>query len=229
MEVKQLTGIGKRETNQDLIYVDKLESDASFFLIADGMGGYEKGDEAARIVTENIFTFLNFVGSINKQNIQQAVQKANLAIKQFNSKNNIKSGATIGGIIVVENTVHLFWIGDVMIYQINKENVLFQTRSHTLVNSLLETESIKEEKSLEKYKHIVTRSISGKPSESSIGYQLIQFSKDDSFIICSDGVHNTVSLEQILMYINQENGLQQLEREFLKDSQDNYSIITIGF
>ena len=116
-----------------------------------------------------------------------------------------------------------------MIYQINKENVLFQTRSHTLVNSLLETESIKEEKSLEKYKHIVTRSISGKPSESSIGYQLIQFSKDDSFIICSDGVHNTVSLEQILMYINQENGIQQLEREFLKDSQDNYSIITIGF
>lgn len=229
MEVKQLTGIGKRESNQDLICVDKLESDASFFLIADGMGGYEKGDEAARIVTENIFTFLNFVGRINEQNIQQAVQKANLAIKQFNSKNKIKSGATIGGIILVENTVHLFWIGDVMIYQIKKENVLFQTRSHTLVNSLLETESIKEEKSLEKYKHIVTRSISGKPSESSIGYQLIQFSKDDSFIICSDGVHNTVSVEQLLMYINQENGLQELEREFLKDSQDNYSIITIGF
>ncbi|MCT3991457.1 serine/threonine-protein phosphatase [Elizabethkingia anophelis] len=229
MEVKQLTGIGKRESNQDLIYVDKLESDASFFLIADGMGGYEKGDEAARIVTENIFTFLNYVDRINEQNIQQAVQKANLAIKQFNSKNNIKSGATIGGIIVVENTVHLFWIGDVMIYQINRENVLFQTRSHTLVNSLLETESIREEKSLEKYRHIVTRSISGKPSESSIGYQLIQFSKEDSFIICSDGVHNTVSVEQILMYINQENGLQQLEREFLKDSQDNYSIIIIDF
>lgn len=229
MEVKQLTGIGKRESNQDLIYVDKLESDASFFLIADGMGGYEKGDEAARIVTENIFTFLNFVGSINEQNIQQAVQKANLAIKQFNSKNNIKSGATIGGIIAVKNTVHLFWIGDVMIYQINKENVLFQTRSHTLVNSLLETESIKEEKSLEKYKHIVTRSISGKPSESSIGYQLIQFSEGDSFIICSDGVHNTVSVEQLLMYINQENGLQALEDKFFKEAQDNYSVITIRF
>lgn len=229
MEVKQLTGIGKRESNQDLIYVDKLESDASFFLIADGMGGYEKGDEAARIVTENIFTFLIFVGSINEQNIQQAVQKANLAIKQFNSKNNIKSGATIGGIIAVKNTVHLFWIGDVMIYQINKENVLFQTRSHTLVNSLLETESIKEEKSLEKYKHIVTRSISGKPSESSIGYQLIQFSEGDSFIICSDGVHNTVSVEQLLMYINQENGLQALEDKFFKEAQDNYSVITIRF
>ncbi len=227
MKVQQLTGTGKRESNQDFICIGGLESGASFFLIADGMGGYEKGDEAARIVSENIFTFLNFVESINEQNIQQAVQKANLAIKQFNTKNNIKSGATIGGIIVVENTVHLFWIGDVMIYQINKENVLFQTRSHTLVNSLIETESIKEEKSLEKYKHIVTRSISGKPSESSIGYQLIQFSEDDSFIICSDGVHNTVSVEQLLMEINQENGLQQLESQFLKGAQDNYSIIIV--
>lgn len=229
MKVQQLTGTGKRESNQDLIYVDKLESGASFFLIADGMGGYEKGDEAARIVTENIFTFLNFVGSINEQNIQQAVQKANLTIKQFNSKNNIKSGATIGGIIVEENAVHIFWVGDVMIYQINKDKVLFQTQCHTLVNSLLESESIKEEKSLEKYKHIVTRSISGQPSESSIGYQSIQFSEGDSFIICSDGVHNTVSVEQLLMYINQENGLQQLESQFLKDAQDNYSVITVIF
>jgi len=116
-----------------------------------------------------------------------------------------------------------------MVYQINKDKVLFQTKSHTLVNSLLESESINEEKSLEKYKHIVTRSISGKPSESSIGYQLIQFSEGDTFIICSDGVHNTVSVEQILMYIHQENGLQQLENQFLKDAQDNYSVITVAF
>lgn len=229
MQIQQLTGKGKRESNQDFICIDRLKSGASFFLIADGMGGYEKGDEAAKIVTENIFTFLNFVGSINEQNIQQAVQKANLAIKQFNNKNNIKSGATIGGIIVEENAVHIFWVGDVMIYQINKDKVLFRTQCHTLVNSLLESESIKEEKSLEKYKHIVTRSISGKPSESCIGYQSIQFSEGDSFIICSDGVHNTVSVEQILEYIKRRNGLQELESQFLKETQDNYSVITVIF
>ena len=209
--------------------MDKLESGASFFLIADGMCGYEKGDEAARIVSENIFTFPNFVECINEQNIQQAVQKANLAIKQFNIKNNIKSDATIDGIIVGKNNFHIFWVGDVMVYLINKDKVLFQTRSHTLINSLIESESIKEEKSLEKYKHIVTISISGKPSESSIGYQLIQFCEGYSFIIYSDGVHNTVSVEQLLMYINQENGLKQLESQFLKDAQDNYSIINLVF
>src|SRR5690606_32861401 len=123
MEAKQLTGTGKRDSNQDFICIDRLESGASFFLIADGMGGYEKGDEAAKIVSENIFTFLNYVDSINEKKIQQAVQKANLAIKQFSIKNNIKSGATVGGIIVEEDIAHIFWVGDVMVYQINKDNV----------------------------------------------------------------------------------------------------------
>lgn len=229
MKIQQLTGIGKRETNQDFICIERLESGASFFLIADGMGGYEKGDEAAKIVSENIFIFLNHVESISEQNIQQAVQKANLAIKQFNNKNNIKSGATIGGVILDKNIFYVFWVGDVMVYQINKDKVLFQTKSHTLVNSLLESSSIKEEKSLAKYKHIVTKSISGKPSESNIGYHSSVFSQDDMFIICSDGVHNAISVEQILLFTNKKNGLQELESQFLKNTQDNYSIITIGF
>ncbi len=229
MQIQQLTGIGKRESNQDFICIDRLESGAHFFLIADGMGGYEKGDVAAKIISENIFTFLNHVENISEQNIQQAVQKANLAIKQFNNKNSIKSGATIGAIIVDKNISHIFWVGDVMVYQINKDKILFQTKSHTLVNSLLESKSIKEEKSLERYKHIVTRSISGKPSESSIGYKSVQFSEYDLFIICSDGVHNTISIEQFLLFLNQKNGIQELESKFLKNTQDNYSIITIGF
>lgn len=229
MQIQQLTGIGKRESNQDFICVNKLESGPSFFLITDGMGAYQKGDEAAKIVSENIFTFLNHFENINEQKIQQAVQKANLAIKQFNTKNNIKSGATIGGIIVEKDIVHIFWIGDVAVYQINKNKVLSQTKSHTLINSLLESDNLKEEKSLDKYKHIVTKSISGKSSEPSIGYQSKTFSKDDSFIICSDGLHNLISIEQLLVFINQKSGLQELERQFLKEAQDNYSIITITF
>lgn len=229
MQIQQLTGRGRRESNQDFICIHRLESGASFFLIADGMGGYEKGDEAAKIVCENIFTFLNYAESINEQNIQKAVQKANLAIKQFNDKNNIKSGATIGGIIVDKNISHIFWVGDVMVSKINENKVLFQTKSHTMVNSLLESESIIEEKSLDKYKHIVTRSVSGKPSESTVGYQSVQLSKDDVFIICSDGVHNVISVEQILQYTFKEKGLQELEHQFLKEAEDNYSIITIRF
>ena len=179
MKVQQLTGAGIRKCNQDFICIGELKSGASFFLIADGMGGYDNGDEAARIVSENIFTFLNYADRIDKQHIQQAVQKANLAIKQFNIKNNIKSGATIGGVILEKKTYHIFWVGDVMVYQINKKNVMFQTKSHSLVNSLLQSNNITNVKSLDRYKHIVTRAIVGKPSESEIGFHSAALSKND--------------------------------------------------
>lgn len=227
MQIQQLTGKGQREANQDLISINRLKSGASFFLIADGMGGYEKGYKAAKIVSENIFKFLNYVESINEKNIQKAIQKANLAIKQFNKKNTIRSGATIGGIIMEDGIAHVFWAGDVMVYQINNNKVLFQTKSHTLVNSLVESETIKEEKNLENYKHIVTRSVSGKPSEPKIGYYSVRFSEDDLFVICSDGVHDRVSVEQILVYMSQENGLQKMKNQFLEEAQDNYSIISV--
>ena len=92
---------------------------------------------------------------------------------------------------------------------------------------MLESNSIKEEKSLEKYKHIVTRSVSGKPSESQIDYQTGKVSKDDLFIICSDGVHNIISIEQLIEYNKQIDGLQELEKTFLREAQDNYSIIFV--
>ena len=227
MQIEYISGIGKRETNQDIIYIDTLDSGASFFLIADGMGGYEKGDEAATIISESIFTFLNYVEKIDENAIQKAIQKANLAIKQFNTKNNIKSGATIGGIIIENNNSHLFWVGDVMIFQIREWDILFQSKSHTLINSLKESNNITDTKSIEKYRHVVTRSISGKPSESTIGYSFNSCFNKDLFIICSDGVHDTISIEKLIFMLKEGKSLKVIEQQLEKEAQDNYSLIIL--
>lgn len=228
MQVEYRSGIGKRETNEDVIYTGILNSGALFFMIADGMGGYEKGDEAAKIISESIFTFLNYAEKIDESAIQKSIQKANLAIKQFNTKNNIKSGATIGGIIIEGNSSHLFWVGDVMIFQIRKWKILFQSKSHTLINSLKESNNITDTKSIEKYRHIVTRSISGKPSESIIGYWFNHYSNNDLFIICSDGVHNTISMEKLIVMLSEEENLESIGQRLEKESLDNYSMIVIN-
>ena len=229
MKIQKFNGQGKRDTNQDLITISRFISGATFFLIADGMGGYDRGDEAASIVSENIFTYLNYAENINEQSIQQAIQKANLAIKQFNKTNGIKSGATIGGIIIDNDELHIFWVGDVMIFKIGKEGILFKTKSHTLVNSILESSLETDEKSLEKYKHIVTRSISGKPSESQISYNSFSISDEDQVIMCSDGVHNTISIEQIIFETNKDDHMKGIKKLLEENSNDNYSLILIDF
>src|SRR5690606_33332119 len=132
MEITQLTGKGSRKVNQDFICTKQLESGAFLCMIADGMGGYERGDEAAEIVSESIFHNLRDAKDLNIQIIQEAVRKADIAIKEFNGANCIKSGATIGGVIVENDDLHVFWAGDVMVYHINKGEVSYQTKSHSL-------------------------------------------------------------------------------------------------
>ena len=68
---------GKREINQDYVLIQNMNPEAFLFLIADGMGGYEHGEVASKMVSENIFTFLSTIKQINEEQIQKAINKAN--------------------------------------------------------------------------------------------------------------------------------------------------------
>lgn len=227
MKVEYFTGIGKRESNQDFICIEQLESGASLYLIVDGMGGYEKGDEAAEIIVDNIFTFLNTQNEFSESVFQKAVNKANLAIKQFNKRQGIKSGATIGGVVLNKNNTYIFWVGDIYVGVIQNDRILFENKRHTMINGLLDSKITLSERELDRYKHIVTRSISGNISKSIIGYKEITLTNKDQVIICSDGVVDTISIDEFL-----QKGLtfKELELYLTENSQDNFSFIQIdGF
>ena len=67
---------GKRDINQDLI-LEYTSIDGSYlFAVIDGMGGYESGEIAAKIVGENIETYLSTVGTIDAFHIQKAINKS---------------------------------------------------------------------------------------------------------------------------------------------------------
>ena len=53
MKVFKYSNIGNREQNQDYLVSTKLGQDSSLHLVADGMGGYDFGDIAARIVGDS--------------------------------------------------------------------------------------------------------------------------------------------------------------------------------
>ena len=61
MNIISHTGIGARKENQDIILISELQNDMSLYLVVDGMGGYENGYEAAKIITEAIDTDANII------------------------------------------------------------------------------------------------------------------------------------------------------------------------
>jgi protein phosphatase len=229
MKHLSLTGIGTREKNEDVILIEEFDQNSILYLVVDGMGGYQKGEIAAKLVSENIATHLRSVAELNKQAILNAFKKANLSIKQFNDENDIKSGATVGGLLIVGEITYCFWVGDVKIYYLKNEKLDWESTSHSFLNEMFEEDLRKSTEIQKKYGHIVTRSISGKREKSTPDiFEIEDFSKDDSFIICSDGVHNVMTLELLRLLLSEENGKEKIEEYLGEHAVDNFSLININ-
>ena len=75
MNIISHTGIGKRNENQDLILISELQNDMSLYLVVDGMGGYENGFEAAKIIIEEARIYLSKLSNNNIFNMDQQLKQ----------------------------------------------------------------------------------------------------------------------------------------------------------
>lgn len=217
------TGIGKRKENQDIILIEELVPESDLFLIVDGMGGYEHGKKAAEIISDSIYNYLRNCRAINSEKIDEAIIKANLAIKNFNTINKSKSGATIGGIIRSKNHSSIFWVGDVSIFLFKEKNIIFKSKSHSLVNDMIDAGNLVSAENLDKYKHIVTKSISGKREIILKSYMEFENNDFDKFVICSDGVTDTISIMNFI-----KNEIDEINNYLEEKAKDNYSYILVS-
>jgi serine/threonine protein phosphatase PrpC len=225
---------GKRDINQDFVLTERINSTLELFLITDGMGGYENGETAAKLVAENVLAYLSTIKKVNEKEIQHGINKANLAIKQKIHDTGSKMGATAGGVVVFENQVYCFWVGDVMIFHFNKKKLQFESSPHTLINKIKKNGSLKSIENISKYRHVVTKSIQGEISHSTIDYHKFgRMTEEDLIIICSDGVHDIINgfeMEGILSANNSiRESLSIFEQRCFLESKDNFSLILIQF
>lgn len=214
--------IGKRNSNEDVVLVKELHPNASLAIIADGMGGYECGDKAAELVVNNLETYLSGLNKsiYTKNDIENALKKSNLAIKHFNEEKNIKSGATIAAAIIYKELTQIFWIGDVQIDIFKDTKLFYRTVSHTLIQDLKKQLDVVSIEMIQKYNHIVTKSISGKREIIDFGYEEISNKDYDSIVISSDGVHNCIDTTR---FINSD--INILNEFLVQNAIDNNSYI----
>lgn len=220
---------GGRTSNQDFLFSKSINSNCNLYMVVDGMGGYEFGDIASKLVAENIYTYLSTVKEINEKEIQKAVNKSNLVIKQKSQDFDAKIGATLAGIIVVDNLAYFFWVGDVKIIFIRNKEIFFESHSHTLINQMIENGNLIT--NLDRYKHIVTRSISGKIKDGIIECYSSNLLKEDLVVIYSDGVSDILDSYQINHVFKSSDsvlgGVNKVESLCRTNAKDNFSMTVI--
>lgn len=219
MKVFKYSNIGNREQNQDYLVSTKLGQDSSLHLVADGMGGYECGDIASKIVGDSYV-----YGLSRNMSIEDATREAsnNIQIERRNL-GVAKIGSTVAGVLICGMKATIFWAGDSRVYLFRNKEQLFQTEDHSILNELSRKRKLSFEER-ERYGHIITRSIMGNPDDR-VDTCEMTLQEGDELLICSDGLYNDCPIDYLIDTLRED--------RFDIDKQndgftDNHSLIYIS-
>ena len=117
-------------------------------------------------------------------------------------------GTTVTSVLIKNETVFWGHIGDSRLYLIRNKTLTQLTNDHSLVWELLEQGSInKEEAQNHPQKNVLTRAV-GIEETINIETGSLKLFPDDMLLLCTDGLTNMVSTEQLLEAILNEQNLK---------------------
>ena len=236
IEYCYLTDPGKvRDHNEDSVTIVKNINEEILMSVADGMGGHRGGEIASSIAINVIarrFSEKTSIGTKEKtiEWIKKVVGEANKEIYKYTSEHPESEGmGTTLVLAILTNDFLLFGnIGDSSGYVIKNKKLHKITTDHTLVNLLVKSgELTKEEAKDHPRKNVLMRAL-GATTE--VEMDVFDITDEvEGIFLCSDGLTNMLSDEQITKVLNEEHtGEQKLEKLVIKSNNrggtDNISI-----
>jgi PPM family protein phosphatase len=209
MEVAHRTDVGlQRANNEDSFIYWEPESDEEFrrkgrlAVIADGMGGYEGGQEASRIAVQSVLEiYKNFSHGDAQSVLIEAFAEAHHRIQQYAIEHPalLGMGTTCTAVAVIGQQLFFAHVGDSRLYLVRGANVKRLTRDHSFVGRLVESGVVRSEDA-EKHpqRHILTAALgSGREVAADKPESLVKLETRDTLLLCTDGLWSQVSEDEI--------------------------------
>jgi len=192
---------GRREYQQDAMSIKKFPSIGVLSILADGMGGYEGGEIASKLVSENFRDF-SIDGDIG-ESLKKYLLKGNASIKDYKEDHpNVKSmGTTAIAFFMTDKSCQWVSVGDSPLYVIRNRSTITRINENHSVAGLLDLQVKKGEISQEEalssgQRHMLTSAVSGEDIPQIEVSTPWPVKEDDIFILASDGIE-TITEERI--------------------------------
>ena len=236
MQTYYLTDTGKvRDHNEDNVIILNNDQNEYLLAVADGMGGHKAGEVASAIAINHLteeFYRLDTMGSKESAVdwLRNIVTEINNKIFDYTKENPDSKGmgTTFVCSIVTPNYLLYGNIGDSSGYVIKNKKIHKVTKDHTLVNLLVSTGELTEEEA--KYhprKNVLMRALG---ANNPIDIDIFDVdTKISGILLCSDGLTNMVTDEQIEKVLNSDLSIEETVEKLIKKANarggnDNISI-----
>lgn len=205
IEAASLTDVGRqRPNNEDSCLYWEPDSDEDFrrkgrlAVIADGMGGYEGGQEASRLAVETVrHVYDNAFSGDPQESLVEAFESAHSNIQRYASDHPqfYGMGTTCTALCIVERRLWFAHVGDSRLYLIRSGTISRLTRDHSYVGRLVESGIVRsEDAESHPQRHILTAALgSGRAVTPHLPEHPVPVEEGDILILCTDGLWSLVA------------------------------------
>ena len=222
-----------RTENQDSIFLDE---EGKFMLLADGMGGHECGSEASESAIRMIRQYLSpevmlaelqhttaEVGlpteiSCLLSLMNKAVTSANTELYVRNKREGLKRymGTTVVGLVIVQSG-YVFWfhVGDSRLYRWRDFNLERLTVDHSAYEEWIR----RGRHGVRPGKNVITKAIGPTPvAHADVNWE--KWEKDDTYLLCCDGLTDMVSDHEIATILAVEGSVEGIAGRLVSAAND---------
>ncbi|HEU0032091.1 MAG TPA: protein phosphatase 2C domain-containing protein [Kofleriaceae bacterium] len=201
------TDVGRRrQINEDAFFRD---DDRGFYVVADGVGGHNKGEIASREAVEQLRMWVygadrdldRLVDRIAagdtecvweiRRLLESGVKSACYMVHGMAELDPEKKGmsTTLSAVLVRAGLAFAVHVGDSRVYRVRKKGVLQLTEDHTLINYKVKHGMMtKAEAEKASGKNVITRAV-GHKDYVQVDTVDIDVAAGDRLLLCSDGLH----------------------------------------
>ena len=241
-----LTDKGKvRKDNQDSFIIEKCDAKVCLVVaLCDGMGGEKAGGLASQLSNKAFVSYIyaKLTSRVNRaldfqKILRDACTEANgvaYEYSQFDEEYNGMGTTIVGGVVKSNGNGYIINVGDSRAYHISRrlDCITQITRDHSLVEELVEYGAItKEQAKTHPQRNVITRALG---SEAQVEADYFEFSLQggDFLLLCSDGLSNIVSDEEILAYAKEYPEPELLCRSLMskalnRGAGDNVTVLAV--
>lgn len=199
-----------RNSNQDAYFAGEISQDVTFAVVCDGMGGANAGNVASGTAVKTISEYIikSYRNNMSAEDISKmlknAIISANIEIYDMSSQNENLSGmgTTVVAAVIRDSNAVIANVGDSRIYLVD-DKLTQLTTDHSVVQTLIESGKITpEDAKVHPRKNVITRAL-GAEAEVAVDISECRLSEGDTLLLCTDGLTNFATEEDILKTFKQ--------------------------
>ncbi len=239
MKAYYMTDSGRvRSHNEDSVTILKNASDEYLLVVADGMGGHRKGEVASSIVVSHLGKRFNETPSMGSKLdainwLNDNINEINSLILTYGEENEDSKGLGTTVVVALYTKSYLIFgnIGDSSGFVMKKGKIHKVTKDHTLVNLLVDAGNLTQDEAMtHPKKNVLMRALGAAEKAEADIFEVIDMEEIDAVMLCSDGLTNMLTQEQIEKVLNddeleEDEKIEQLIRKCnARGGTDNISI-----